>query len=88
MTDKGFHKLCDFLKIIQVKELFLGVSANKLTKASVPFLTSLAHDIKIDKIHLGTILINDWEKHDYDSVMTALEENPNLQSFMLNNMRV
>ncbi len=88
MTDNGFHKLCDFLQSVHANELFLGVSANKLSKGSVPYLTNLAHNIKIDKLHLGTILISDWDKHDYDSVMIALKDNPNLKSFMLNNMRV
>ena len=66
----------------------MGMSANKFTKASVPVMADLARTIKVEKFHLGTIFINDWDKHDYDSVLAALKENPNLHSFLLNNMRV
>ncbi len=88
VTDLGLAKICPIVKSLHARDVFLGVSGNKLTKVSVPVLTDIASSIDAEKFQLGCILIAEWDKNDYDAVKSALETNPSLKVHLLNNMRV
>jgi hypothetical protein len=85
VSDDAMSKLCEVLKTSQIDEVFIGISGNKLTKAFTKVLIHLASTASIKKLKIFAIMIPDWDRADYDSIVEALRNNEHLTSGLLNN---